>query len=249
MAQQMISERAFSPEAIAELGGSPTAERHMTVAGTVVKSLVLFVVTCACAVFGWDHAASVIKTTSGPSWLLGYFLLIALSFLAIARPRLAPLGGLVYAVLMGLWVGGISRVYEAAYDGIVAQALLATMATVLVCLVLYALRIVKVSRRFVLVVVAATLGIGLMYLTAWILTIFGVRLTFWSSPSPAGIAISVVICIVAALNLFIDFAYIDAGVSGGAPTFMEWYSAWGLLATVVWLYLEVLYLLARLRQA
>ncbi|HXY71025.1 MAG TPA: Bax inhibitor-1/YccA family protein [Actinomycetota bacterium] len=247
MAQQMISERAFSPEAIAELGGTPTAARHMTVAGTVFKSLVLFAVTCGFAVFGWDHAPGVIKATSGPSWLLGYFLLIALSFLAIARPRLSPLGGLVYAVLMGLWLGGISRVYEAAYDGIVAQALLATMATVLVCLVLYALRIVKVSRRFVLVVVAATFGIALMYLTAWILTLFGTRLTFWTSPSPAGIAISVVICVVAALNLFVDFAYIDAGVAGGAPTFMEWYSAWGLLATVVWLYIEVLYLLARLR--
>jgi len=148
---------------------------------------------------------------------------------------------------MGLWVGGISRVYESAYDGIVAQALLATMTTVLVCLLLYAFRIVKVTRRFVLVVVAATLGIGLMYLTAWILTLFGTRLTFWTNPTPAGIAISVIICVVAALNLFVDFAYVDAGVQGGAPTFMEWYSAWGLLAAVVWLYLEVLYLLARLR--
>ena len=106
----------------------------MTVGGTVLKSLVLFVVTCAFAVVGWDHAARVIKATSGPSWLLGYFVLIALSFLAIANPRLAPIGGFVYAVLMGLWVGGISQVYEVAYDGIVAQALMATMAIVLVCL-------------------------------------------------------------------------------------------------------------------
>jgi uncharacterized YccA/Bax inhibitor family protein len=220
----------------------------MTVAGTVLKSLVLFVLTCASAVVGWSYASRVIEATSGPSWLLGYFLLIALSFLAIANPRLAPLGGLVYAVLMGLWVGGISQVYEVAYDGIVAQALMATMAIVLVCLVLYAFGLVKVSRRFVLVVVAATLGIGLLYLSAWILSIFGVDLRFWTDPSPTGIAISVVICIVAALNLFIDFAVVDHGVSGGAPKFMEWYSAWGLLATVVWLYLEVLYLLARLRR-
>ena len=189
-----------------------------------------------------------IRTTSGPSWLLGYFLLIALSFLAIANPRLAPLGGFVYAALMGLWVGAISKVYETAYDGIVAQALLATMATVLVCLILYAFGVVKVTRRFVLVVVAATLGIGLMYLTAWILSIFGVSLRLWTHPSTTGIAISVVICVVAALNLFIDFAVVDQGVANGAPSFMEWYSAWGLLATVVWLYLEVLYLLARLQR-
>jgi hypothetical protein len=124
----------------------------------------------------------------------------------------------VYAALMGLWVGAISQVYEAAYDGIVAQALIATMATVLVCLILYAFGVVKVTRRFVLVVVAATLGIGLMYLTAWILSIFGVDLRLWTDPSPTGIAISVVICIVAALNLFIDFAVIDAGIANGAPS-------------------------------
>jgi uncharacterized YccA/Bax inhibitor family protein len=248
LAQQMINERTFSPDAIARLDEGTATARRMSVGGTVVKGLILFVATCAFAVIGWDHAASVIRATSGPSWLLGYFLLIALSFLAIANPRLAPIGGLVYAVLMGLWVGGISQVYEQAYDGIVAQALLATMATVLVCLVLYALGVVKVSRRFVLVVLAATLGIGLMYLTAWILSIFNIGLRFWTNPSPTGIAISVVICIVAALNLFVDLAVIDQGVRSGAPSFMEWYSAWGLLATVVWLYLEVLYLLARLRR-
>src|SRR5205823_4957971 len=163
-------------------------------------------------VLGWERAARVIHAASGPSWLLWYFLLIALSFLAIARPRIAPLGGLVYGALMGMWVGGISRVYEAAYNGIVAQALLATMATVLVCLLLYAFRVVKVTRRFVLVVFGATLGIGLMYLTAWLLSLFGTNLRFWTDPTPAGIAISVAICIVAALNLLIDFAFVDAGV-------------------------------------
>jgi uncharacterized YccA/Bax inhibitor family protein len=248
MAQQMINERTFSPESIRDLSHGGEIPRRMSVGGTVLKTLVLFVLTCAFAAVGWDRADTVIKATSGPSWLLGYFLLIALSFLAIAKPRLAPIGGFVYALLMGLWVGAISKVYEAAYDGIVAQALLATMATVLVCLVLYAFGVVKVTRRFALVVIAATLGIGLMYLAAWMLSILGVDLRFWTEPSSTGIVISVIICIVAALNLFIDFAVIDQGVANGAPSFMEWYSAWGLLATVVWLYLEVLYLLARLRR-
>jgi len=248
MAQQMINEQTFSAESIGELSGGTAVTHRMSVGGTVLKSLVLFVLTCAFAAVGWSRVGTVIRATSGPSWLLGYFLLIALSFLAIANPRLAPLGGFVYAALMGLWVGAISKVYEAAYDGIVAQALLATMATVLVCLILYAFGVVKVTRRFVLVVVAATMGIALMYLTAWILSIFGVSLRLWTDPSPTGIAISVVICIVAALNLFIDFAVVDQGVANGAPSFMEWYSAWGLLATVVWLYLEVLYLLARLQR-
>jgi uncharacterized YccA/Bax inhibitor family protein len=248
VAQQMISEQAFSTQHIAELTGGRVAERRMSVFGTVLKSLFLFAITCGFAILGWKQASHVIHASSGPSWLLGYMLLIALSFLAIARPQLAPLGGLVYAVLMGWWVGGISHTYEQAYDGIVAQALLATMATVLVCLLLYAFRIVKVTGRFVLVVVGATLGIGVMYLVAWLLSIFGVGLRFWTHPTSAGIAISIVICIVAALNLFIDFAVIDTGIQNQAPKFMEWYSAWGLLATVVWLYLEVLYLLARLRR-
>ncbi len=247
LAQQMVSEQAFSDDAIAKLDAGRPAAHRMTAAGTVVKGLFLFVVTCGFAVLGWDQAARVIVASSGPSWLLWYFLLIALTFLGIARPRLAPIGGLVYSVLMGLFVGGISRVYDSAYDGIVAQALLATLAVVLVCYLLYATGVVKVSRRFVLVVVAATLGIGVLYLTGWILSIIGVNLLFWTNPTPAGIAISVVICIVAALNLFIDFAVIDDGISRGAPSFMEWYAAWGLLATVVWLYLEILYLLARIR--
>ena len=91
----MLSEQAFSTQSIAELGGGTrSATRRMTLSGTVVKSLVLFLLTCGCAVVGWDQAARVIKAASGPSWLLGYFLLIALSFLAIAKPRLAPIGGL-----------------------------------------------------------------------------------------------------------------------------------------------------------
>ncbi len=246
MAQQMISERAFSPETTAALGARPGG-RVMTVGGTVAKSLILLFVTAGFAVVGWDHAGHVVRATAGPTWLIWYLVLIALSFLAIARPRIAPLGGFVYAVLMGLWVGGISRVYDAAYDGVVAQALLATMATVLVCLLLYLFGLVKVSRRFVLVVVASTFGIGILYLVGWILSLLGVGLRFWTDPTPAGIVISLVICVVAALNLFIDFAVIDGGAAAGAPTFMEWYAAWGLLATVVWLYLEVLYLFARLR--
>jgi uncharacterized YccA/Bax inhibitor family protein len=118
---------------------------------------------------------------------------------------------------------------------------------VLVCYVLYAFGVVKVTNRFVLVVVAATFGIGLVYLTGWILSLLGVNLLFWSHPSTAGIVISLIICVVAALNLFVDYAIIDQGISNGAPSFMEWYAAWGLLATVVWLYLEILYLFANLR--
>src|SRR5438045_8029901 len=167
MAQQMITEQAYSAS-VAAVRPGPRTVGHMTVFGVFFKSLVLFVVTCIFAGLGWVQASHVIHASSGPSWLLGYMLLIALSFLAISRPNLAPLGGLVYAVLMGWWVGGISHTYEAAYDGIVAQALLATMATVFVCLLLYAFRTVTVTGRSGTVVVGATLGIGAMYMVAWL---------------------------------------------------------------------------------
>jgi uncharacterized YccA/Bax inhibitor family protein len=199
VAQQMINEQAYSAQHIAELTGGRVVERHMTVLGTVSKSLLLFAITVGFAILGWKQAADVIHASSGPSWLLGYMLLIALSFLAISRPQLAPLGGLVYAVLMGWWVGGISHTYEVAYDGIVAQALLATMATVLVCLLLYAFRIVKVTalrarrgrrdarrRRDVHGHVVPE------HLRE--------PLRFWTHPSTAGTVISIVICIVAALT-------------------------------------------------
>ena len=117
MAQQMINEQTFSAESIRALTPGGVAPRRMTVGGTVMKTLVLFVVTCGSAVVGWDRAARVIHATSGPSWLLWYFVLIALSFLAIANPRLAPIGGFVYAVLMGLWVGAISQVYRSRTTG------------------------------------------------------------------------------------------------------------------------------------
>jgi len=246
MSQQMLDEQVFSTENVAVLAGPGRAGRAMTVSGTVSRSLMLVMVTGVFAWVGWTNAAEVIQVTSGPAWLLGYMFLLGLSFVAMAHPRLAMPGSLIYSVLMGLWVGGISGVYEQAYDGIVGQALLATVATLVVCLVLYQVGAVQVTERFVSVVIAATLGIALLYLVAWILSLFGTDLRFWTDPTPLGIAISVVICLVAAANLFISFASIDLGVERRAPAFMEWYAAWGLLSTLVWLYLEILRLLARI---
>jgi uncharacterized YccA/Bax inhibitor family protein len=116
-----------------------------------------------------------------------------------------------------------------------------------VCLVLYNIGAVKVTAKFTRVVIAATLGIALLYLVAWILSIFDVDIYFWTNPNALGIIVSAGIALVAALNLFLDFDMIDKGVEAGAPKSMEWYSAFGLLATLVWLYLQVLQLLALTR--
>ena len=136
------------------------------------------------------------------------------------------------------------------YDGIVGQALLATITVFIACLALYSLRAVRVTGQFVKVVVGATLGIALLYLFGWLFSLFGVDLLFIEDPgNPTGIAISLFISVVAALNLFIDFKVIEVGVKARAPNAMEWYSAFALLSTIVWLYVEVLRLIARLRSS
>jgi uncharacterized YccA/Bax inhibitor family protein len=134
------------------------------------------------------------------------------------------------------------------WDGIVLQAVGATLAVFAVMLFLYATRIIKVTQRYVLTVVAATGGIFVLYMVTWIATLFGADITFWNDPTPLGIGISVVIVIVAALNLGIDFAFIERASQAGEPKYMEWFGAFGLTVTLIWLYLEILRLLSLLRQ-
>ena len=148
---------------------------------------------------------------------------------------------------MGLWMGAVSRVYEEADDGIVAQALLASVAAFLACLVLYLTGAIRVTPNLTRAIITATLGILVLYLVGWLLSLFGVDLLFITSPTPLGIALSVGICLVAAFNLFLDFAIVEKGIAAGAPAAMEWYAGFGLLATLVWLYAELLRLLALLR--
>ena len=248
MSKQVLNDKTFSSETVAEFTGGRPVSRTMSYGGTGIRAGFLLVVTIAFAMLGWRWAAAVV-TTSGLWFFLGYIGLIALSLAAAANPKLAPVAGLAYAVLMGLWMGAISRIYESYYDGIVGQALLASVATFLACLLLYVFRVIRVTGKFVRVVVIATFGVLLMYLAGWILSIFGIGLRFWTHPSKLGIGISVVVCIVAALNLILDFGVIEAGVTQGAPASMEWYAAFGLLTTLVWLYLEILYLLVRVRAA
>jgi uncharacterized YccA/Bax inhibitor family protein len=244
MSTQVLNQQTFAPANVQRaLAGRP-ARRTMTVGGGAAKSFLLLLLVVGFAVFGWNFALQVVNTTSGVLFLVGYVVLIALTFAAVSTPRLAPALGVVYAGLMGTWMGAISRVYEQFYDGIVGQAIFATLCVFAACLVLYGARVVKVTRRFVAVVVGATVGIGLLYLVAWLLSLFGADLRFLAQPTPLGIGVSIVICLVAALNLILDFGVIEGGVAAGAPREMEWLAAFGLVSTLVWLYLEILRLLA-----
>jgi len=246
VSKQVLNEQTFSAANTQQLTGGRAATKTMTYGGTIARSLFLMVITLGFAAVGWQWAARV-ATTSGMWFFLGYILLIALTFAAVNNPRIAAVAGIVYAGLMGTWMGAISRIYEAYYQGIVGQALLTTVCVFIACLLLYSLRVVRVTGKFMRILLISITGIVFLYLFGWFVSIFGVRLNFLYNGSPTGIAISVVICIVAAMSLIADFAVVETGVNAGAPAGFEWYAAFGLQTTLVWLYLEILYLLARVR--
>jgi uncharacterized YccA/Bax inhibitor family protein len=243
---QVLNDQTYSDAHTRQITAGRTTSTTMTYGGTIARSLFLVIITLGFAAVGWNWAARV-ATTSGLWFFLGYMLLIALTFAAVNNPRIAAVAGVVYAGLMGTWMGSISRIYETYYDGIVGQALLTTVCVFIACLLLYSLRVVRVTGRFIRILVIAIPGIALLYLFGWFVSIFGVRLNFLYNGSTTGIAISVVICIIAAMSLIADFAVVETGVNAGAPAAFEWYAAFGLQSTLVWLYLEILYLIARLR--
>jgi len=243
MSSQMLNDHTFTQ---APATRAPAAARTMTLTGTITKALVLLVIAGVCASFGWSVALDWFSQ-SGLWWLFGYFMLIGLTIAAVNNPTMAMVAGFLYAILMGFWMGAVSRMYELVYDGIVAQALLASVGVFLGCLILYLTGAVRATPKFTRIVIMATFGILLMYLMAFFLSLFGVDLLMITEPSIGAILLSGAICIVAALNLFIDFAVIDQGIERKAPAAMEWYAAFGLISTLVWLYAEVLRFLALLR--
>jgi uncharacterized YccA/Bax inhibitor family protein len=250
MANNMLNEqtwRRIPPRPDQPLGGiAVQSDRVMTVSGTVGKTSILLALAVVAGSVGWKQADTLAES-SGFLFLLLFLGLLGLSWFTATRPQIAPITGPIYAVVIGVFAGMISAFYDAAYDGIVLQAVFATGAVFAVCLFLYSSGIVKVTQKFVAVTIAATGGIIAMYLISIVLGLFGVRVGFLYDPSPIGILVSVVICFVAALNLFLDFELVRQGVTRGAPTYMEWYCAFALMATLIWLYLEMLRLLGKLR--
>jgi uncharacterized YccA/Bax inhibitor family protein len=178
---------------------------------------------------------------------LGIIVGIAAVFALIARPQWAKYIAPVYALGQGFAVGAISRYYNEFFDGIVVQAVGATLGVVAVMLVLYRSRIIRVTDRFRRVIVFATLGVMAFYLVSFVINLFGGEVTFLREPNLFGIAFSIGVSILAALNLSLDFDFIERGTRAGLSKDFEWYAAFGLLVTIVWLYLELLRLLALLQ--
>jgi uncharacterized YccA/Bax inhibitor family protein len=174
----------------------------------------------------------------------GFVLALIISF----KATLAPYLSVPYAALEGLAVGGLSAILEQRYHGIAIQAVGLTFGVLAVLLFAYRMRWVRATAQFRAMVIGATGGIALLYLATMILGFFHVAVPVLYAATPLGIGISLVIVGVAALNLVLDFDLIERGVAGGAPKYMEWYSAFGLMVTLVWLYIEILRLLSKVRR-
>jgi len=221
----------------------------MSYGGVAVKAVFFLTIIAVLAAIGWATSDTFTGRGSGLIYLIGFVVLIALSIAAVNNPRLALAAGLVYSVLNGLWIGAISRYYDEVFDGIVGLALLGTLAITVGMLVLYSLRVFRVTARGAQIIAVMVFGISLMYLLGFVLSLFGIGLDFLYGSSPVAIAVGLVILGVAASTLLVDFAHVEQGVKLGAPKAAEWYAAFGIVSSIVWIYLEVLRLLARIKVA
>jgi len=181
-------------------------------------------------------------------WLtLGVFGGLIMALVTVFKKEWAPVTAPLYALLEGLALGGISAAFDFRYPGLAFQAVGLTFGVLFVMLFLYTSRIIKVTDKLRLGIVAATGGVMLFYLAEMILGFFHVQFLAINSGSGLGIAFSLLVCGIAALNLVLDFDFIEQGVSYGAPKYMEWYGAFGIMVTLIWLYLEILRLLSKMR--
>src|SRR5262245_17903453 len=226
-----------------------TSTGVMTIDGTVNKTAILLLIVIATSVFVWRMYFTSQNPAVVSPWMLGGAIGgLIFAIITAFKKQWAPITAPVYAALEGLFLGGISSFYEARFHGIVIQAVALTFGTAFALLMVYKSRIIKVTNNFRLGVAAATGGVFLLYLASMILGFFGIRIGFIHDNGIFGIVFSLVVVAIAALNLVMDFDFIEQGAEHGAPKFMEWYAAFGLMVTLVWLYIEILRLLGKARK-
>jgi uncharacterized YccA/Bax inhibitor family protein len=220
----------------------------MTLQGTINKTGILLLCVIGASAWTWSIARSESPEAVLP-WMMGGLIGgLVMALVTIFRKQWSPITAPVYALLEGLALGGISAFLDAAYPGIAIQSVGLTFGTLFVMLFLYSNGVLRATRKFVIGVMAATGAICLVYLVDFAMSFFGTRVPRLNDAGPWGIAISVAIVIVAALNLILDFDFIERGVQAGSAKYMEWYGAFGLMVTLIWLYLEILRLMAKSRR-
>ncbi len=239
-----LSEKVFNREYAA-------STEAMTVNGTVNKTALSLLLLIFGAVFTWNKFFNAAGTEAGTSAVMPWLAIggiggLITALVTIFRPKSAGISVPIYAVLEGLLLGGLSAIFEASYSGIVMRAVSLTLAVFAAMLFFYRSGIIKVTKKFMMGVFAATAGIALVYLVSFIAGMFGGQMSFLHGNSNFSIGFSLVVVVVAALNLVLDFSFIERAAGSGAPKYMEWYGAFGLMVTLIWLYLEILRLLSKL---
>lgn len=223
-------------------------EGSMTLGGTIAKSFVLLLLTLATTLYTWNRTSAGAIGDVGALFYLGILGGLGVGVITIMRPSLSPLTGPVYAVLEGLALGVLCSLYNARYKGILREAVALTLIVFLAVLVLYGMRVLRAEGRFRATIVTATGAVAAYYLLDLVIWFAGgARMPLMASNGTAGIIFSLFVAGLASLNLVLDFDVIEEGIAAGAPKYLEWYAGFSLLVTLVWIYLEMLRLLRRLR--
>ncbi|KAF0169971.1 MAG: hypothetical protein FD161_4870 [Limisphaerales bacterium] len=226
--------------------GESTA--RMTINGTVTRTLILLALMVAAALFTWDKVRGGDVQGAVP-WMLGGLIggLVFCLITCFAKPA-SPFTAPIYAICEGLFLGALSAFMETRFPGIVLNAVLLTGGTLFGLLAAYRTGLIRATENFKLGVFAATVGIALVYLVSLVMNLFGKNIPYIHDSGWIGIGFSLFVVVIAALNLVLDFDFIEQGEAAGAPKYMEWYAAFGLMVTLIWLYIEFLRLLAKLRR-
>jgi len=225
------------------------ASQVMTLGGTVNKTGMLLLMCVATAIYTWNlYTGPESMGVLMPYLLVGGIGGFIVAMVTVFKKQWAPITAPLYALLEGLFLGGISVYFESMFPGIVMQAVMLTLGVLAALLMAYKSGLIKATENFKLGVVAATGGIFLLYMINIGMRMFGFEgMGFIHDSGAMGIAFSLFVVVIAALNLVLDFDFIESGVEAGAPKYMEWYGAFGLVVTLIWLYLEILRLLAKLQ--
>lgn len=240
------SNPVLNPRVLQGYGYGAARSGTMTVEGAINKTGLLLLILVVAAAFVWGQFFNGAYQSVQGLMMMGVIGGLVLGLITSFKADWSPLTAPLYAVCEGLALGGISAVFQVRYPGIPMEAVVATFSVLLIMLVAYRTGLVRPTEKFRMGVIAATGAVCLVYLVNFVMGFFGVQMHFLYDASPIGILVNVVVAALAALNLVLDFDFIERGAAEGAPAYFEWYAGFGLLVTLVWLYLELLRLLARL---
>jgi uncharacterized YccA/Bax inhibitor family protein len=224
----------------------------MTISGTANKAGILMLLVLLSAAWVWNQFFAAGDATAGARAVGGYTMIGAFggfiaAMVTIFKKEWSPITAPVYALLEGLFLGALSAMMELRFPGIAIQSVALTFGTCFALLLAYRSGMIRATEKFTLGIVAATGGIALIYFLSMILGFFHIQVPGIFGSGPVGILFSLAVVVIAALNLILDFSFIEEGANRGAPKYMEWYGAFGLMVTLIWLYLEIVRLLAKLR--